>query len=368
MLFASCVEQQTVVPGEWKIAAQLPAQNGRPHLGIAGPVAGIHNGVLLVGGGANFPDSMPWLGGKKKYHDELYAYRVNEEGLSLIDTVFQLPFNLAYSANCVTPKGIVVAGGENENGLNKTVLLLRWNDASNAVVFDTLPHLAEGVTNAAIATDGRNVYLAGGETGPNATSSFLKLDLENLDKGWQRLPSIPKPLSHAVLVNLAGKDGDRVYLIGGRKKNENGISDLYSSVYLFDSKRGSWQQANDLPYALSAGTGFASNNSIFLFGGDRGETFHKAETLIAAIAKETDAAKKEELNKEKVTVQSGHPGFSKAVLQYDVANDGWKELNEIPFTVPVTTTALFWNNRIYITSGEIRAGVRTPDILTATLK
>jgi hypothetical protein len=52
---------------QWKIAGALPATNGQPKaLGLAGLVAGVHNGVLIVAGGSNFPGSMPWLGGKKK--------------------------------------------------------------------------------------------------------------------------------------------------------------------------------------------------------------------------------------------------------------------------------------------------------------
>jgi len=38
-------------------------------MGVAGPLAGVDRGMLLVGGGCNFPDSMPWAGGKKKYYN-----------------------------------------------------------------------------------------------------------------------------------------------------------------------------------------------------------------------------------------------------------------------------------------------------------
>jgi N-acetylneuraminic acid mutarotase len=45
----------------------------------------------------------------------------------------------------------------------------------------------------------------------------------------------------------------------------------------------------------------------------------------------------------------------------------WKQLGEIPFPAPVTTTAIKWNKQIIIPGGEIRAGVRTPYILEAKI-
>lgn len=111
---------------EWRIAASLPSANGKEALGVAGPIVGVHNDVLLVAGGANFPAGMPWAGGKKVYHNEVFAYQKKGDSLVLIKTT-TLPFNLAYAACCTTPQGIVVIGGESENGLNDDVFLLQWD-------------------------------------------------------------------------------------------------------------------------------------------------------------------------------------------------------------------------------------------------
>jgi N-acetylneuraminic acid mutarotase len=370
MFISAAAQQKEAAPKKWHIAATLPSgKNGAMHLGIAGPVAGVHNNVLLVGGGANFPGAMPWLGGAKKYQDALYVYEKTGSGNLQLITTEQLPFPLAYSANCTTPKGVVVAGGEKGPALSKDVLLLQWNAAEKKVSFGHLPQLPLALTNAAIATDGRNVYLAGGETAATALDLFLCLDLEDTVAGWQSLPNLPQPVSHAVLAVVPHQNSQRVFLLGGRKKNPSGISSLYASAFAFDVDKRVWQQKNALPYALSAGTGIAtSNHSIWLLGGDKGETFHRTETLIAAIAQEGDAVKKEALNQQKIAVQSGHPGFSNKVLHYDEAKDTWSEKGTIHFAVPVTTTAVRWNDQILIVSGEIKAGVRTPNILAAQLE
>ena len=182
------------------------------------------------------------------------------------------------------------------------------------------------------------------------------------------MPSIPKPLSHAVFVVQDNGKNPALYLLGGRKKNTSGISDLYSSVFEFDLVKQQWNEKRPLPYNLCAGTGIANGAScILMLGGDKGETFHKAETMIAAINAEKDETKKQELILEKNKVQSSHPGFSNEVLQYNTLTEEWAVYDSIPFDTPVTTTAVRWGNDVIIPSGEVRAGVRSPAILKGRL-
>lgn len=353
----------------WKIAASLPAANGQAvSLGFAGPVAGLHNNVLLVGGGANFPDSMPWLGGKKKYYDDIYAFVKKNNNIVPLKKSFKLPANIAYAASCSTPGGVLIAGGENEKGLSNKVFLLQWNSSAETVEIKSLPDLPLSLTNASATNNKQMVYVAGGETASAASDKLFSLDLNNLAAGWQQLPSIPKPVSHAVLVVQNNGKNLSLYLLGGRKKNTNGISDLFSSVYEYDLFKQQWFEKKSLPYNLCAGTGIGNGAScILMLGGDKGETFHKAETMIAAIAEEKDETKKQELVLQKNNVQSTHPGFSGEVLQYNTLTDKWTVYDSIPFDTPVTTTAVRWENDVIIPGGEIRAGVRSPALLKGRL-
>lgn len=347
---------------QWTVAAELPvAKNGQSSLGFAGMIAGVHENKLLVAGGANFPDAMPWNGGKKKYYDDVYVYAKKGNRL-VLQTQTKLPVNLAYAASCSTAKGIVVAGGENEHGITNKVYLLKA--ANGEVAISTLPDLPLAITNAAITSVGNKVYLAGGETATEASNQFLFLDLDNTAKGWQQLPALPKPVSHSVLV----ANSNEIYLVGGRKKNSNGISDLYSSVYSFNILTNQWTDKQPLPYALSAGTGAVYQNKLLLFGGDKGATFHHTEELIAAISNSKDESEKQRLTDEKAKLQANHPGFSNEVLAYDIVNNTWQSFGNIPYATPVTTTAVQWNDCFIIPSGEIKAGVRSPIILAVKIK
>ena len=350
---------------QWDIAGVLPSTNGKA-LGFAGPVVGVSNDVLIVGGGSNFPDSMPWLGGKKRYYDDIYVFKKNGQDSLVLYKSFKLPFAVAYSANVSTSNGVVVAGGENENGIRKTVLIINWDEDKQGLTINHLPDLPHALSNASITANHSTVYLAGGETANGVSDQFFSLDLNNSNSDWKSLPSLPKPISHAVMAVQSNGENDCIYLVGGRKKNSNNPSELYASNLQYNLTTHQWIEKKSLPHNLSAGTGVAvGKTSIMLFGGDEGGTFHKAEELIFAINNEKDESKKVQLTAEKIKVQSMHPGFCRQVLLYDAKKDQWQTVSCIPYEAPVTTTAVKWKDEIFIPGGEIRAGVRTPKILSA---
>jgi N-acetylneuraminic acid mutarotase len=182
------------------------------------------------------------------------------------------------------------------------------------------------------------------------------------------LPSIPIQVSHAVLLSASNGEGPCIYLAGGRRKNKNGISDLYSTVYEFDLSKKQWKERTAIPYSLCAGTGIATeDNQLLLFGGDRGETFQKVEMCMLKISNEKNDSIKQLLIEEKIRLQASHPGFSKGILQFNCITGKWKFISNIPYEVPATTTAVKWENDVLIPTGEIRAGVRTPNILLGEL-
>jgi cyclically-permuted mutarotase family protein len=352
----------------WSAVAQLPLAEGMlKQPGLAGASAGVDHHRLLVAGGSNFPDSMPWEGGKKKYYSDIYVLEKGKNNkYGWLNKKFKLPFTMAYAATVSTSNGVICIGGENENGLRDQVIDLQWEGLKNEVTIKVLPALPYPITNGAATVNGQTVYLAGGETSTGTSDGFYALDLNDIATGWKTLPALPKPVSHCVMTAITNGKNYGIYLAGGRKKNENGISDLYSSTFEFDLHKNTWEEKKSLPYSLCAGTGIAcSRGSMLLFGGDRGQTFHQVETFIAAINAEMDASKKQGLILQKNKLQASHPGFSKEVLLYNAQKNKWESMGNIPFDVPVTTTAVKWDNDFILPCGEIRAGVRTPQILKA---
>ncbi len=352
------------------IAGELPPVNGQSiSLGVAGPVTGAHGNMMLVAGGANFPDSMPWQGGKKKYYSDIYLFTKKGNQFVPVTGDFNLQEGIAYSACCSAPKGILYAGGENEKGISDKAFLLKWDAEAKSVVTETLPHLPVAVSNASATSYNNIVFIAGGEKPDGVSDKFWSIDLGSSASGWKELPQLPKPVSHAVFIAIKSDGVLKLYLLGGRRKTVQGISELYSDVYEFNTTKNQWTELEPLPYPLSAGTGVAAGSAgIVLFGGDRGTTFSKVENYLAAISKTVNAAEKEQLIQQKNQLLAAHPGFSKEILYYDITTGKCKTAGTIPYPTPVTTTAFWWDNKVVIPSGEIKAGVRTPQILMAKLK
>ena len=139
---------------QWQIAGTLPSAEQGSALGLAGAISGVHNDILIVGGGANFPDAMPWMGGQKKYYDVLFAFKKTNTGkIVATGTTFRLPSPTAYGASCSTPFGVVYAGGENESGAARNVLLIQWDAVAEDIVVQDLPVLPRAVTHPSIAFD-----------------------------------------------------------------------------------------------------------------------------------------------------------------------------------------------------------------------
>ena len=92
-------------------------------IGFAGPFAGTSGGALIVAGGANFPDKMPWEGGRKVWYDTAFVLdRTNGQWRSAL----KLPRPLGYGVSVTTPDGVLCIGGSDATQHVRDVFLLRW--------------------------------------------------------------------------------------------------------------------------------------------------------------------------------------------------------------------------------------------------
>ena len=166
-----------------------------------------------------------------------------------------------------------------------------------------------------------------------------------------------------------GKDGKEIFVIGGRTKTPSGISDLHKTVFAFELQSQTWKKCADISNGetttnLSAASGVAlDEDKILIAGGDNGKIFHEIETYIAQIAQLTIPEEKEKLTKEKNNLSVHHKGFDKSILLYNTNSNIWVKIGELPFPAQVTTNAVKWGNDIVISNGEIKPGIRTPNVI-----
>lgn len=355
----------------WNKIAVIPSShsNEKP-LGFAGAINGVNNNVLIVAGGSNFPNGLPWEGGKKAYSDKIFVLEKNRDDFVWNEKVKSvLPEPIAYCGNTSTPSGIVYVGGENKNGISNKCFLLKWNKHTNEVAIKPLPDLPVALTNVAVTNIDNIVFAAGGDETKNSSNSFFSIDLNDENSQWKTLPSLPIALANATAIAQSGKDGKEIFIIGGRSKTSSGISDLHNTTFAFEPQKQQWRKCADISDGknttnLSAASGVAlGENEILITGGDNGKTFHQIEILISKIASAKSPEEKAKLTKEKNNLSIHHNGFDKSLLLYNTNGDAWTKIAELPFLTHVTTTDVLWRNKIIISNGEIKPGIRTPDVM-----
>jgi len=350
---------------EFDTLSHIPPATGKSiQFGLAGALAGCDKNRLIVAGGSNFEDNLPWRGGTKLYHDEIYILTHPETGADLWSQPQQkLPRPMAYSALVASGNGFLSIGGEDLHG--KLNQVFHISIAGDLLRFKIFPSLPVALSNSGAASIGTKIFVAGGVDATKATSHFMCLDLSSSDMKWETLPNLPESLSHAVVVSQSDGREECIYVIGGRCLN--GVTSTFLSAirkYSPSSKQwtvaGALQLKNQEKFGLSAGTGVAFGDQwIILIGGDKGDLFNRTEILNDQISRSPEGVEKNKLLSEKDNHLSNHPGFSGEVLAFNTLSGELQKIGELPGKSQVTTTAFWWNDQVIIPSGEIGPGVRT---------
>lgn len=306
-------------------------------LGVAGPFAGVSGDALIVAGGANFPDKMPWDGGRKVWHDTAF---VLDKTNGAWRGSFKLPKPLGYGVSVTTPDGVLCIGGSDSTQHVRDVFLLCWRNGE--LKHKALAPLPESLANSCGAVVGNTVYVAGGTATPDATNAlknFWSLDLKKRGAKWKQLEPWPGP---SRMLSVAAALGDSFYVAGG--------TDLYPDAkgkpvrtYLKDAYRftpsSGWKRIADMPNPVVAAPTPApvtSPTQFLVIGGDDGS--------LASFEP-----------------KSKHPGFPNRVLCYDALSDSWSVVGETPAS-RATLPVVLWRGSFVIPSGEARPGVRSPEV------
>lgn len=373
----------------WQSLPALPESSegiGQP--GVAGPFVGVLSGgdipLVVVGGGANFPEGLPWetredgTAPPKIYHDTIFVMERADGEWRWLDGRWKLPHSMGYGAAVSVDGEVICIGGESKNRpvdgkqtreLFDSVFSISW--VGGGIEIDTeFPSLPEALTSPSAAVVGEKIYVAGGDAGQGATTTFLCLDLaKRMDTDWQ-WEKLPNWAGSPRVMALSVGQSDKFWLMSGRHVHDGSV-DLLKDVWSFDPSSEQWNRHLDLPRCVMAGTVVASGNAhVLVIGGAEGELFRKldfgfSEAIARAMA-DGDQAEASELERQKLELLNNHPGFSKDVLSYHTVTDTWVSLGEIDGLSPVTTTAVDVGDEIIIPSGEISPGIRTRQVLSLT--
>lgn len=318
----------------FQVTYQLPALADMPvNLGVAGTFSGILGNKLVIAGGANFPDNVPWRGGHKTWWKTGYILDLTTRQWSVEAEL--LAFPLGYGVSVQLPDGILCVGGSSKDGCSSDVFALKLRD--DKIYTDTVyPSLPVPLANATGCMLNGKVYIAGGQTSmqqEEATSSFYMLDLNQPDLKWEELNTWPGP-TRGYAVSVAFHD--KFYLFSGRSYAPGVAVNILTDGYVYDPATGAWDALSG-EFPVMAGTAFSDQHAIYLVGGST----------------------------QMLPGSDSHPGFSNVIRMCDPSKSKITILGQHT-PIPVTTTLVVHKNHVYITSGEIKPGIRTPDILKAT--
>ena len=357
--------QQSSHPN-FSLLPDVPAE-----IGLGGPLVGTHDGVLIVAGGANFPTPLT-EGGAKVWHDDVYVLL---PGSDLWLTGQKLPRPLAYASCTSTARGIVVVGGSDADQVYSTVFLMRWDADSKQVLFESLPDLPAASAFGSAESIGDIVYLCQGKhqkSDLQLNGGFWKLDLADVDGGWQSLPEHPGEvrfkMSTAVQKGPGGEN--QLFLFSGTSTRETDQGDprftAYTDGYRYAPREQKWFEVASLP--LLDDPRHLAGEEKFIderwpISASCAESV--GSRTILTFSGSTDRYILDDHGK--VLPPAVRPQFLPRVLSYDTVTDRWSDVGRMLVGV-VTTEAVHWQGQIVIPSGETQPGIRTPKVQALSLE
>ena len=354
-----------------------PLKDHLKNPGLAGPFSGIIGEEIIIAGGANFPDKAPWEGGEKIYWNDIYVCSTDTSNKEWKIIPGMFPEKLAYGFSVTLPEGILCVGGNDAQRTYDEVFLMKYNGAEFS--FEDWPSLPVPLANMCGAFIDGSIYIAGGIedlAAPASTNHFFVLDTENRSKGWTRLPSWPgKPKAYAVAAGQNDGFDNCFYLFGGRNMVPGKPWDAHTDGYVYNPRLKTWSRL-DTPegpfFPVMAGTAASTGaHHIILFGGSDGKLAKRETDLKRRIeemsGKNTGGIYNDSiriLNEQIVSHLENHPGFSRDLLLYHTITNTAIKIASAPMNIPVTTNVLSQGNQFFLTSGELRPGVRMPEIIS----
>jgi SSS family transporter len=361
----------------------LPPNSGySTQPGLAGPYTGMDDGVLIVAGGANFPGKLPWEGGTKVFYDEIFILRTNSTGdYSWEKADEKIPFTAGYGGAVETTNGLLCFGGNTASKSISESWLIDYNPATGSIEIKRGPELPVSLTNFAFAKVDGNVYVAGGLTKLSAASGnhFFRLQMSGnnpLNWTWEALPPWEgKPRAFAVGVGQSNGEANCFYLFSGRNIQSGQNPEVLYDAHVYNPFFNKWSvisEGTQKEFPVMAGTAFAVGAATIIFpSGANGEMMNRQleiENRVASISEtETNDSELDSLQTTLLNHLNSHPGFGNQLMVFNTITNEIYSAGKLPKTGQVTTTAVKWGNEVFVPSGEIRPGVRTPGSLKITI-
>ena len=392
-------EDDSKGPLSWDHLPALPDEEG-----FAGTFAGIVSSkqtakdYLVVVGGANFPKGRPWEKEKnpeKVYYDLAFKLEMGTEDAVWEKLEGPLGQRVGYGMSVILPSrgSSLFIGGKAEAATDAV-----WEvavDGSGALRFTPRVKYPMPIAEGVAGVVGNKVIVVGGVTNNEGRgfrtvqeAYFLDTSKDEREWAWEALPWIEaaenktwkdylwpiKKKARGRAYAVSGVRSDQFYVFGGRdyavstdpapERVHQEKLDILSDCYVLSLKgpKPAWKRLADLPRGMSAAPSAAlpvGVSHLLMVGGVSAQYWRQ------------QFEDRPDLN----GAGDLHPGFERTVWAYDTITDTWASAGElpqmaggVPVAVPVTTPVVEWKKKFIVPTGEIKPGIRSPQILVAEVQ
>ncbi|MFV0268440.1 MAG: sodium:solute symporter family transporter, partial [Draconibacterium sp.] len=307
--------------------------------------------------------------------------KIGKESHSWKKTEVRLPYKSGYGGAVSTPYGLLCFGGNTQSNVISESWFIDFIPSTENVEIKAGPKLPVPLTNFAFAKVNNTIFVAGGisEIGKASKKIFLSLDISALnpsDWKWKILPVWEgQPRAFAVAAAQSNGVTNCFYLFSGRNIQENNKTEVLYDAHVYNPALNKWSvisEGQNKEFPVMAGTAFPVGASTIAFAsGANGNLMKKQMTIEQHIANLKALHNKNEIVKTDIELAQKeltdhlekHPGFGNKIIGFNTLTNKTYDIDTLPGTEQVTTTAVQWGDSFIIPSGEIRPGVRTPTLL-----
>lgn len=342
----------------WEHAGDLPAQKGsKVNIGTAGLLSGYSNGYIVFGGGANFPDGSPAVGGPKVQYPDIYIMKDYNGQLRTVNHT-ALPYEIGYGTSITTDEGIYYVGGSPVEAEANNIILLKVDKNGNLTT-KKIGELPFTYSDGVAVKKGNKLYIGAGKQDGKATNKFWEFDLST--GKTKELAAVPGEDTRTQVV--AQVLNGYVCVFSG------GDAVAYTDGYRYDTAKNTWTKIADVSVGgqkislLGANSVKLNENEMLVIGGFNKEVYDNA---VATMAELKDDALQNFKNGY-FSADSHTFNWNKKVLVYNVQSNEWRSIGEVPFDAPCGEGLVLNGSKIYSANGEIKPGTRSNRTYSGTL-
>lgn len=383
MLLVSCKKQEET-PKEYPIQHyNFPQATDGVEKGLSATYSGVIEENLIMMGGCNFPETPASEGGKKKFYNSVYLASLSTDTLLQWKKVGEIEEPSAYGVAISMLDGIACIGGTNGEQSLSTANIIMYNKDSMNIEIYPLPDLPIKLDNMGGAAMDTMLYVAGGNADGVPSNRVFLLDFTNLQQEWIELPPFPgEPRVQPVCAVMKNHEGEKsLYIWGGFATTHNGSKPSVSlGGYKYSFKKGEWSDLSapkigEEEIFLGGAAVTQVNDTLAIFtGGVNDEIFLKAlqrEMMLKEAILQNDTIAQNQLKAEAKEYMLQSPEwykFNPRVLAYNSVQNKWSEFVVTTSTARAGASLVYHKGVLYSIGGELKPGVRSPEVVAVKIE